>query len=156
MTSNVGSRAVAQRGPAVGYRTSATAVRETVSRESEYRDALTQTFAPEFINRIDDIVVFNSLEAGDIDRVVALELRLLATRAEKLGYRLDISEAARRELAVLGYDPGYGVRSLKRTILDRIEEPLAQMIVEGSIKPGETIDIGYSGEEIELLVNRVA
>jgi ATP-dependent Clp protease ATP-binding subunit ClpC len=152
MTSNVGSRAIAARVPAVGYSTSATAVREAVCREAEYRSALEQTFAPEFINRIDDIVIFNTLEAEDVARVVELELGMLTHRAEKLGYRLEVSESAKRELAALGYEPEYGVRSLKRAILDRIEEPLAMMIVEGSIKPGETIDIGYTGETIELLV----
>jgi ATP-dependent Clp protease ATP-binding subunit ClpC len=152
MTSNVGSRAVATRKPAVGYGTSAMASREELSRESEYRAALTRTFAPEFINRIDDIVIFNTLSADEITRVVDLELGTLIARAEKLGYKLEVSEAARRELAVLGYEPAYGVRSLKRAILDRIEEPLAQMIVEGSIKPGETIDIGCADRRIELLV----
>ena len=155
MTSNVGSHAVARKAPAVGYSTSFTAAREAMGRETEYRGALTQTFAPEFINRIDDIVVFNTLEAEDVVRVVDLELGKLVARAEKLGYRLEVSETARGELALLGYEPEYGVRSLKRTILDRIEEPLAQMIVSGEIRPGETIDIGYSGEAIELLVKTV-
>jgi ATP-dependent Clp protease ATP-binding subunit ClpC len=152
MTSNIGSRAIVQKGPAVGYATSRSADREVVNREAEYRSALMQTFAPEFINRIDDIVMFNTLSDEDVTRVVELELAGLVSRAEKLGYRLDVSEAAKRELAELGYEPEYGVRSLKRIILDRIEEPLAQMIVEGSIKPGETIDIVHSGEAIELLV----
>jgi ATP-dependent Clp protease ATP-binding subunit ClpC len=156
MTSNVGSRAVAAKKPPVGYGTSAMESREAVSRESDYRSALTRTFAPEFINRIDDIVIFNTLSAEEIARVVDLELGILIARAEKLGYRLEVSEAARSELAVLGYEPQYGVRSLKRAILDRIEEPLAQMIVEGSIKPGETIDIGCEDRRIELMVNRAA
>ncbi len=156
MTSNVGSRALAAKAPAVGYATSATASRETASRENEYRNALEQTFAPEFINRIDDIVIFNTLEAEDVARVVELELDALRTRAEKLGYTIEVSEEARGELAALGYEPEYGVRSLKRAILDRIEEPLAQMIVSGEVAPGETVDIGCTGAEIELLVNRVA
>ncbi len=152
MTSNVGSRVIAQKGPAVGYNTSKTAVREIAGKEADYRSALNQTFAPEFINRIDDIVIFNTLSGDDIGRVVDLELAGLVARAEKLGYGLDISEAAKRELAAVGYQPEYGVRSLKRAILDMIEEPLAQMIVEGEIKPGETIDIVHSGEGVELLV----
>ena len=136
----------------MGYGTASTAARETTSRESEYRTALARTFAPEFINRIDDIVIFNTLSTDEITRVVDLELGMLIARAEKLGYRLQVSEAARRELAVLGYEPQYGVRSLKRAILDRIEEPLAQMIVEGSIKPGEVVDIGCTDRQIELMV----
>jgi ATP-dependent Clp protease ATP-binding subunit ClpC len=155
MTSNVGSRAIASRAPAIGFVTSATAAREAVSHESEYRGALEQTFAPEFINRIDDIVVFNTLQTEDIARVVDIELGALAVRALRLGYTLEVSEAAKNELAALGYEPDYGVRSLKRAILERVEEPLAQMIVSGEILPGETIDIGYSDEEIKLMVSRV-
>jgi ATP-dependent Clp protease ATP-binding subunit ClpC len=151
MTSNVGSRAIAHKAPVVGYGTSAKPQAELARKNSDYRNALNRTFAPEFINRIDDIVVFNTLSADDIERVVDLELRGLVERAEKLGYKLDISEAAKRELASLGYEPEYGVRSLKRTILERIEEPLAQMIVTGEIHPGETVDIVHSGESIELL-----
>jgi ATP-dependent Clp protease ATP-binding subunit ClpC len=152
MTSNVGSRAIARKAPAVGYGTSSKPLMELARKDADYRTALNRTFAPEFINRIDDIVVFNTLSAGDIEKVVDLELRGLVERAEKLGYKLDISEAAKRELAALGYEPEYGVRSLKRTILERVEEPLAQMIVSGEIHPGETVDIVHSGESIELLV----
>ncbi len=155
MTSNVGSRALAAKAPAVGYATTSTAAREAVGREVEYRGALESVFAPEFIGRIDDIVIFNTLEADDVARVVELELDALIARAARLGYGVEVSDAAKSELAALGYEPEYGVRSLKRAILDRIEEPLAQMIVSGGISPGETIEIGYSGEEMELLVNRV-
>jgi ATP-dependent Clp protease ATP-binding subunit ClpC len=156
MTSNIGSRAIATKAPAVGYATSVSSTREALSREAEYRSALERTFAPEFINRIDDIVIFNTLSSEDVARVVELELAALVTRAAKLGYGIEVSDAVKNELAVLGYEPEYGVRSLKRAILDRIEEPLAQMIVSGEIAPGETLDIGYSGADIELLVNRVA
>ncbi|MDR0907592.1 MAG: ATP-dependent Clp protease ATP-binding subunit [Rikenellaceae bacterium] len=152
MTSNVGSREIAQKAPAVGYGTSTKPLIELARKEGDYRRALKNTFAPEFINRIDDIVVFNTLSSGDIERVVDLELRGLTERAEKLGYRLDISEAAKRELASLGYEPEYGVRSLKRTILEHVEEPLAQMIVAGEIRAGETVEIVHSGESLELLV----
>jgi ATP-dependent Clp protease ATP-binding subunit ClpC len=156
MTSNVGSRALAMRAPAVGFSTSASAAREAAGHEADYRNALEQTFAPEFINRIDDIVIFNTLASDDVARVVELELAGLSARAAGLGYNLEVSEAAKNELAVLGYEPEYGVRSLKRAILDRVEEPLAQMIVSGEIHPGETIDIGVADEEIRLMVSKVA
>jgi ATP-dependent Clp protease ATP-binding subunit ClpC len=156
MTSNVGSQALAAKAPAVGYATSATIARQAMSREAEYRGALEATFAPEFINRIDDIVVFNTLKTEDVARVVDLELGGLFARAEGLGYTVTVSEAARRELVELGYEPEYGVRSLKRAILDRIEEPLAQMIVSGEIEPGDGVEIGCAGDEIELAVNHIA
>lgn len=150
MTSNAGSRAVSMRTPAVGYATSSSADCEAASIESEYRDALEQTFAPEFINRIDDIVIFNTLAAEDIARVIDLEVDALIARAAALGYTVEVSEPARCELAVLGYDPDYGVRSLKRAITERIEQPLAQMIVAGELSPGQGVDIGYFGDQIEL------
>ncbi len=156
MTSNAGSRALASRPPAVGYATSAMASREAVSRDREYREAMEQTFAPEFIGRIDEIVVFNTLESADVARVVDLELATLCERAARLGYTIEISEAARAELAALGYEPDYGVRSLKRAIMDRIEGPLSRMIVSGEISPGETIDIDLTDTELELQVSRVA
>ncbi len=156
LTSNVGSRAAAQRLSAVGFNTSNSLHIATVNREAEYRKALTQTFAPEFINRIDDIVIFNTLREEDVERIVDLELGVLGKRAERLGYRLHISGKARKELALLGYEAQYGVRSLKRTILDRVEEPLAQMIVSGEVKPGDVIDIRYADESIRLLVKKTA
>ena len=161
MTSNVGSRTIASRHAAVGYATAATPARESTDREREYREAMGHTFAPEFIGRIDEIVVFNTLRADDVARVVDLELAALRERASRLGYTLEVSQAARAELAALGYDPDYGVRSLRRAIMDRIEGPLAEMIVAGGINPGETIDIdcnetGGKTPELQMQVNRVA
>ncbi len=152
MTSNVGSRAVASRVAAVGYNTSNSDSIECANVESEYRRALTQTFAPEFINRINDIVIFNTLSQEDVKRIVGLEISALGARASRLGYNISISENAATELASLGYQPQYGVRSLKRTILDRVEEPLAQMIVSGEIKQGDTVDVDLQGGELRLLV----
>ncbi len=128
MTSNVGSRSLAQKAPAVGYRKTETTVE---SDGNHYRAALAQTFAPEFINRIDDIVVFNTLTAADVERIVSLELDELAARAASLGITLTSTACARKRLAEMGYDPRYGVRALKRTILDTVEEPLAALIISG-------------------------
>jgi ATP-dependent Clp protease ATP-binding subunit ClpC len=111
-----------------------------------------ETFAPEFINRIDDIVIFNTLQMTDIEAIIDLELLQLSRRAEGLGYRIVLSIDARRQLALWGYHSDYGVRSLKRTILERIEEPLAQMIVSGELSHGETVDIDYVEQELRLLV----
>ncbi len=150
MTSNVGSRTIAQKRPAVGYGTSNKETVEATDTVSHYRSALDQAFAPEFINRIDDIVVFNTLTRQDVECIVDLELANLADRAGKLGYRLKASPKARKQLAGMGYEPRYGVRSLKRTILDHVEEPLAQMIVSGQIADGDTVNIGVANGQIEL------
>ncbi len=152
MTSNVGSANAVRRSQTVGYVTSANNRNRELTAESEYRKALMETFAPEFINRIDDVVIFNTLQMVDIEVIVDLELSQLSRRAESLGYRIELSNDARRQLALWGYQPDYGVRSLKRTILERIEEPLAQMIVSGEISQGETVDVDYVEQELRLLV----
>ncbi|MDR2894953.1 MAG: ATP-dependent Clp protease ATP-binding subunit [Alistipes sp.] len=149
MTSNVGSRVLSSKNQSVGYATSSTPEREAANREAEYRGALEQTFAPEFINRIDDIAMFSSLEAQDIARVVELELGVLVGRAAGLGYTVSVSESARGELAARGFEPEYGVRSLKRAITEHIEEPLAQMIVSGEIAPGAAVDVDWSSSHAE-------
>lgn len=156
MTSNVGSRTIVTKRPAVGYGTSTKEAIVAADTVSHYRSSLDQMFAPEFINRIDDIVVFNTLTQADVERIVDLELANLADRARKLGYRLKVSAKARKQLATMGYEPRYGVRSLKRTILDHVEEPLAQMIVSGQLANGDTISIGVAGGQIELNKKPVA
>ncbi len=152
MTSNVGSSSAVRRVQSVGYATRVSEQNRAKSAEAEYRKALVEKFAPEFINRIDDIVVFNTLSMADIEVIVELELGLLRERALRLGYNVELSLDARRLLAEWGYEPHYGVRSLKRTILDQIEEPLAQMIVAGEVAPGDTVGVECMQSELRLLV----
>ena len=139
MTSNVGSRTAAQRAAHVGYNT--TSKEKVIGKisQSEYRKALEHTFAPEFLNRIDDIVVFRTLEIDDVEQIVELELNGLALRTEHLGYKLRITSSAKRRLATMGYETRYGVRSLKRTLADQVEEPLSALIIAGSLQTGDTI-----------------
>ena len=154
MTSNVGSREVQQRGAAVGYAAARSAVAEELNRESVYRKGLERQFAPEFINRIDDVVVFNSLGEADICKIVDLELGRLSKRVQSLGYSIRATEEVKRHLVSIGYEPRYGVRSLKRTILDYVEEPLAELIVEGGVQSGETICVTCRDGKVELTVER--
>jgi ATP-dependent Clp protease ATP-binding subunit ClpC len=145
MTSNVGSRSLAQKAPAVGYRKSDDDAPDT---GGHYRAALAQTFAPEFINRIDDIVVFNTLSAADVEQIVSLELDELAARAMSLGVKLSTTVCARKRLAEMGYDPRYGVRALKRTILDTVEEPLAALLIAGEVSE---VQVECAKEGIKLV-----
>lgn len=151
MTSNVGSRRVAQRPAAVGYQTGNKCNIEEVNISTDYRGALENTFAPEFINRIDDIVVFNRLSPEDVQKVVELELGYLYRRAEELGYKIHVTPSARKRLASMGYDSRYGVRSLKRTILEAVEEPLAELIISGELSTGDTVKVGCKGGGVEVL-----
>ena len=141
MTSNVGSRAAVQRAVQVGYSTSSKTVVEQAAPQIEYRKALERTFAPEFLNRIDDIIVFRTLTLEDVERIVELELRRLLARTQRLGYKVEISAEAKRRLAVMGYEARYGVRSLKRTLLDNGEEPLSTLIIEGRVNEGAKVKI---------------
>lgn len=153
MTSNAGSRKAVERVPAIGFNAHDLAITDKLNDEDEYRKALEVTFAPEFINRIDDVVVFNTLSLDDVRNIVGLELRQLFLRAQAKGYTLDFSEEAKKELADLGYNPRYGVRSLKRIILDRIEEPLAEMIVNEEVVEGDEICIGVDAGRVVLFRN---
>jgi len=141
MTSNVGSRAAVQRAVQVGYSTSSKTVVEQTAPQAEYRKALERTFAPEFLNRVDDIIVFRTLTLEDVERIVELELGRLLTRTQRLGYKVEISAEAKRRLASMGYEARYGVRSLRRTLLDHIEEPLSTLIIEGRVGEGAKVRV---------------
>lgn len=155
MTSNVGSRdAVSKQCHSIGYSTDEYDEMQECRTEC-YRDALESTFAPEFINRIDDVVVFNTLSEDDVREIVHLELKGLNERAKAMGYRLNVTDEACGLLAELGYDSRYGVRSLKRVILEKVEEPMARMIVSEEVRPGDSIDIDLMDDEIRILAKAV-
>ncbi len=139
MTSNAGSRSVVQKSVQVGYSTTSKSATAVAAPSGEYRKALEQTFAPEFLNRIDDIVMFRTLEIADVERIIELELRGLLDRTRKLGYRVKITDCAKRRLAAMGYESRYGVRSLKRTLTDNVEEPLSELIIDGKLHEGDTV-----------------
>ncbi|MEG1611991.1 MAG: ATP-dependent Clp protease ATP-binding subunit [Alistipes sp.] len=139
MTSNVGSRNVVQKAVQVGYSTLSKSAAADVMPQEEYRKALERTFAPEFLNRVDDIVIFRTLELTDVEQIIELELQDFFTRTRKLGYNVRITEAAKRRLATMGYEARYGVRSLKRTLMDHVEEPLSTLIIEKRVQLGSTV-----------------
>ena len=139
MTSNVGSRDVVKKSVQVGYSTVSKSATASATPRCEYRKALEQTFAPEFLNRIDDIVLFRTLELSDVERIIELELQGLFERTRRLGYKVKITEGAKRRLATMGYESRYGVRSLKRTLMDNVEEPLSTLIIDGKLHEGDTV-----------------
>ena len=154
MTSNVGSRAAVQRPASVGFGTASKRTAAIEAPQEEYRKALEQTFAPEFLNRIDDIVEFRSLELADVERIVELELGGLLRRTGRLGYTVQVTAPAMRRLAALGYESRYGVRALKRTLTDQVEEPLSELIISGKLHAGDTVVV--ETDPAERVVLRVA
>lgn len=144
MTSNIGSRAAAERPFRVGYSSSTRAEERTTATETHYRKALERTFAPELLNRIDEVVLFRELNEESIRQIVELEVKAIITRAEQLGYRLQITEEAKHHLATVGYEPRYGARSLKRTLTEQLETPLAELIVGGTLPLNAHITLDHS------------
>ncbi|MBP3438224.1 MAG: AAA family ATPase, partial [Sutterella sp.] len=111
-------------------------------------------FRPEFVNRIDEIVVFNALGAEDIRRIAAIQLKGLRARVEAQDIRLEVSDAAMDEIAKVGFDPHYGARPLKRAIQEHVENPLAMVMLEGRAGPGDTIRVGAAGHEFTFDVKK--
>ena len=131
MTSNVGSREVEEYGNGIGF---ATAGRKLESdRKNVVAKAVKKAFPPEFINRVDEQVYFNSLSREDIERIIDIELKGLKKRALEAGYRITVTPAAKRFVAEAGYDPAYGARPLKRAITKYIEDPVAEFIISDRI-----------------------
>ena len=131
MTSNVGSREVEEYGNGIGF---ATASRKLDSdRKNVVAKAVKKAFPPEFINRVDEQIYFNSLTREDIERIIDIELKGLKMRALEAGYRINVTPAAKRFVAEAGYDPAYGARPLKRAITQYIEDPVAEFIISDRI-----------------------
>lgn len=135
MTSNVGSRML-QESAGAGE----AAVRERIIA------ALKEQFRPEFLNRVDEIVVFRSLGEKEIARIVDIQIGLLAARLQERRIALTISPAARREIARLGYDPDYGARPLKRVIQRSLQDPLALALLEGGFREGDAVEVDVDGK----------
>ncbi len=155
MTSNIGSREVTQRQHTVGYDTTSKQRADQRSAAESYRGAMEQRFAPEFINRIDDVLMFNSLGECDIEKIVSLELERIFARAQDRGYRVRITRAARKTLAELGIESKYGARALRRRLQERVEEPLSSLIIDGELKEGGSVVIERErgGGDVRLKVS---
>jgi len=136
MTSNLGSQRIQALGAGGSYERMKAEVMEEVSGH----------FRPEFINRVDDIVVFRPLDAGQLRRIAQIQLGYLRRRLAERELGLELSEAALDRLAEAGFDPVYGARPLKRAIQAQVENPLAQEILKGRFAPGDTIEVDVSGD----------
>ena len=141
MTSNIGSRQLKDFGTGVGFNTAARQAEQAEMERDVIEKALKKSFAPEFLNRIDDIIYFNSLQRDDIHRIIDIELRGLFKRVRTMGYGIGIDEKAKDFLVRKGWDAQYGARPLKRAIQRYIEDDLAEEIIKADIISGDTINI---------------
>ena len=141
MTSNIGARQLKDFGQGVGFGTSAKKEAADDHSAGVIQNALKKAFAPEFLNRIDDVVIFNSLEKEDIHKIIDIELEKLYDRIEGLGYNLELSDPAKDFIADKGYDAAYGARPLKRAIQKYLEDALAEEIIQAKILEGSVIKV---------------
>ena len=152
MTSNIGSRQLKDFGSGVGFGTSSKKEQADSHAKSVIESALKKSFAPEFLNRIDDVIVFNALEREDIHLIIDIELDKLLQRIKSLGYTLNLSEKAKDYIADKGFDKKYGARPLKRAIQKYIEDALSEEIVNSKLSEGDTITMDFDDDKKELTI----
>ncbi len=146
MTSNVGSRQLKEFGTGVGFSTTARKDAYSKNAQKVIEDAVSKQFAPEFINRIDEIIVFNPLERDDIHKIIDIELQYVYQRLHELNIQLTLSDEAKDALAKKGWDPLFGARPLKRTIQKYIEDLLSEEIINDNVNAGDKVTLTYKDE----------
>jgi ATP-dependent Clp protease ATP-binding subunit ClpC len=156
MTSNIGARQLSDFGSGVGFGTKAKTEQKDDSAKAVIQNALRKAFAPEFLNRIDDMIMFNSLRREDIHVIIDIELEKLYGRINDLGYTIAVTEGAKDFIVEKGYDEKFGARPLKRAIQKYIEDPLAEQIVQSNLQAGDTIkmDIKKDATELDIKIEK--
>ncbi|HMR18181.1 MAG TPA: AAA family ATPase, partial [Sphingobacterium sp.] len=152
MTSNIGVRQLKEFGQGVGFTTAAKETQADTYSRGVIETALKHAFAPEFLNRIDDVIVFNSLTKENIFKIIDIELKSLFQRVESLGHTINLTERAKDYIAEKGYDSNFGARPLKRAIQKHLEDPIAEEILKGELKPNAVITVDLDEEKKEIVV----
>jgi len=151
MTSNIGVRDLKDFGAGIGFATKSKSENPDDLMKSTIQSALRKAFSPEFLNRLDDVIVFNSLQREDIHRIIDISLGKLFNRVTNLGYKVELTEKAKDFLSEKGYDQQYGARPLNRAIQKYLEDPVAEEILKGDLREGDTLMADYT-EGSETLV----
>ncbi|MEM7108550.1 MAG: ATP-dependent Clp protease ATP-binding subunit [Bacteroidota bacterium] len=150
MTSNIGVRDLKDFGAGIGFSTQARMSSEDEIMKSTIQSALKKAFSPEFLNRLDDVIVFNSLQREHIHKIIDISLSKLFERINALGYKIELTEKAKDFLSEKGYDPQYGARPLNRAIQKYLEDPVAEEILKGDGEEGSVILADHDGKSEEL------
>ncbi|HNR19634.1 MAG TPA: ATP-dependent Clp protease ATP-binding subunit [Bacteroidia bacterium] len=153
MTSNIGSRQLKDFGAGVGFSTAAKSGAMDEHSKGVIENALKKAFAPEFLNRIDDVIVFSSLSKEHIHSIIDIELERLYKRVSDLGYKIKLSDEAKDFIAEKGYDSNFGARPLKRAIQKYIEDNLAEEIIKAEMAEGDSIEMVFDKENNNLKAN---
>ena len=151
MTSNIGAREVKDFGNGVGFGTESLKAQESKNIRKTIEKSLKKAFSPEFLNRVDEIVVFNSLDKNDLKKIIEIEIELLLKRTKEIGYNISISKKAIDFICDKGFDKKYGARPLKRAIQKYVEDLLAEEIVKTQLNLGDTIKIDWDGKSRKLV-----
>ena len=156
MTSNIGARELKDFGQGIGFNTLSKQTDKENNNKGVIQKALKRAFSPEFLNRIDDIIIFNSLDKEDINKIIDIEMNSLLKRIDTLGYTVKISKRAKDFIAEKGYDSKYGARPLNRAIQKHIEDLVAEHVVGNTIKEGDLVSIDKNKKEdaLQLDVNQ--
>ncbi|MEZ7496750.1 ATP-dependent Clp protease ATP-binding subunit [Leeuwenhoekiella aequorea] len=156
MTSNIGARKIKDFGQGVGFGTTARKDQAEENAKGIIQNALKKAFAPEFLNRVDDVIVFNALDRKEIHQIIDIELKKLYNRIQSLGYNLELSDKAKDFISEKGFDKEYGARPLKRAIQKYIEDALAEEIITAKIGEGDKIfmDIEEGKEELTIKIEK--
>jgi ATP-dependent Clp protease ATP-binding subunit ClpC len=152
MTSNIGVRDLKDFGTGIGFSTAAKRESEEELMKATIQNALKKAFSPEFLNRLDDVIVFNSLKREHIHQIIELTLKKVFARINALGYSVELTEKAKDFLAEKGYDQQFGARPLHRAITKYLEDPVAEEILKGEIEEGGTIIADHDGKADQLLL----
>jgi len=157
MTSNIGARKLQDFGQGVGFGTSAKESQAESNSKSIIENALKKAFAPEFLNRVDDVMVFNNLDRDDIHKIIDIELDKLFERIKELGYKLTLTDKAKDYIADKGFDKEYGARPLKRAIQKYIEDALAEEIINSNLQTGDgiTMDLDKKSNELTIKIKKL-
>lgn len=153
MTSNIGTRQLKEFGKGIGFAAQVRTDDKEYSR-NVITKALNKSFAPEFINRLDEIITFDQLDMDALTRIIDIELKGLYSRAENIGYKLVIDEDAKKFVATKGYDVQFGARPLKRAIQNNLEDGISELILGSEMAAGDTIKVSYDKEK-DLIVMTV-
>ncbi|MDO9261572.1 MAG: ATP-dependent Clp protease ATP-binding subunit [Flavobacteriaceae bacterium] len=158
MTSNIGSRQLKDFGQGVGFGTASKTAQSDSYARGIIESALKKSFAPEFINRIDDVVIFNALELEHIHQIIEIEIQKLFNRIKEIGYTIQLTEKAKNFLAEKGFDKQYGARPLNRAIQKYVEDILAEEIVAAKLTQGDTILLDYEEgqEQLKIQIEKIA
>jgi ATP-dependent Clp protease ATP-binding subunit ClpC len=151
MTSNIGVRQLRDFGGGVGFNTSNNGAIDQTHAQGVIQKALNKTFSPEFLNRVDDLIMFDALSRESIFKIIDVELAGFYKRVNDLGYKLTLTEDAKNYVAEKGYDAQYGARPLKRAIQKYLEDELAELIITASVTPGSDIVIDYDKESDKIV-----